>query len=168
MAVRSEDAKNLVAERTQQAARRAGGMLQPPLNRNNLDRAAPWLRGLAGLILIAVSSYSTIAGVQADAAPLELPLVVGIPGAIAAGVVVALFLSLGEWLTSEQAPYVYGALLILDAWYTQRQTAGPVARMAAYHLGGTGLAPLIAFVLSWLLAIAIARFGELLLFGKRR
>lgn len=162
MTVRSQD----IPQNT--PAVRRGGMLQPPLNRNNLDRAAPWLRGLAGLILLAVSSYSTVTGVAADAAPLELPAVAGLAGGIAAGIGVALFLSLGEWLTSEQAPYFYGAFLLLDAWYTQRQIDDPVGRLTGYHLGGTGLAPLIAFVLSWLLSIAIARFGEILLFGKRR
>lgn len=145
-----------------------GGLLQPPINRNNLDRAAPWLRLIAGLVLIAVSSYSTITGVAADAAPLELPVVAGLAGGVAAGVLVALFLSLGEWLTSEQVPYVYAAFLLMDAWYTQRQIGDGVVRLANYHLGGTGVAPVIAFVLSWLLALAIARFGEVLLFGKRR
>lgn len=161
MSVRSQDLPPVTSPRR-------GGLLHAPINRNNLDRAAPWLRLMAGLILIAASSYSTIAGVDVDAAPLELPIVAGIAGGIAAGILVAAFLSIGEWLTSEQAPYVYAGFLLLDAWYTQRQLSDPVERLAVHHLGGTGVAPVIAFVLSWLLAIAIARFGEILLFGKRR
>lgn len=146
-----------------------GNELRAPLSRKHLYKAAPGLRAVLGIVLIGASWYSTIIGVHADATPLELPSVGFVPGGIIAGIVLALLLTIGEWLTSEKAIYIYIGLLVLDAWYTQRQIDDRSYALVAYHLAAAPpwAPPILGFVLSWLIAIAVARFGELLLFGRR-
>lgn len=143
------------------------GVRSAPLNRSHLDKAGPWLRGMLGLVLIAYTSYTTISGVGADAAP----LLTGRPASVAIGVGlgVALFLSLGEWLTSESVPIVYVLLLIIDARYTQKQVGPYIDTLAAYHLqqAPAFAVNVVSFIVSWGLSIAAARYGEILLFGRR-
>jgi hypothetical protein len=143
--------------------------LRAPLDRRDLDRVAPWLRVALGLALLAWSSYTTIIGFNNDLSPvLEGKMLFGIPAGVLTGVLLAVLLSLGEWLTSERARLIYSALLFVDAWYTQRQVGPAAEKLAKAYLSDTGIAPLVALVLSWLAALAIARYGEILLFGRRR
>lgn len=143
---------------------------RPPLNRSDLDRAGPWLRLLAGAFLIIWSSYMTIIGVGLDFAPLLIGSIYGVPVAVIAGAGVAALLSVGEWLTSETVPLVYSALLIVDARYTQKQIGPWIDTLSTYHLGASSViaAAVVSFLVSWGLSLAIARYGELLLFGRRR
>ena len=143
---------------------------RPPLNRADLDRAAPWLRLLAGAALIAWSSYTTVLGIGVDFAPLvSKGTIWGIPLAVIIGLGVAALLSLIQWLTSEHAPLIYAAALVIDARYTQWQVGPWIDSLAAYHLRSIpGLAWVVALVVSWGLALLIARYGEILLFGRRR
>ena len=133
-----------------------------------LDKAAPWIRAMLGLALIAYTSYTTIAGVGADFAPLFMGAPPWAP--IAAGLGVAVFLSLGEWLTSEHVPFVYILLLLIDARYTQRQVGPWVDALATYHLQAQPafLTAGVSVLVSWGLAVAAARYGEILVFGKRK
>lgn len=143
--------------------------LAAPLSREHLDRAGPWLRLLAGVILIVYTSYTTIAGFGTDFAPLLQGTIGGVSVRLIGGIAAALFLSLGEWLTSEHYPIVYSVLLILDARYTQRQIGPAVAALAEYHLAGLDawIPMVVSFVASWGAALLAARYGEILLFGKR-
>lgn len=143
--------------------------LRAPLSRDDLDRAGPWLRAALGVSLIAWSSYTTIAGVGIDFAPLLAGAIYGIPLFIIAGIAAAVLLSLGEWLTSERAPLVYTAFLFVDARYTQWQIGPWINALALHHLGASSwAAPVVSFLVSWGLSLAIARYGEILLFGRRR
>jgi hypothetical protein len=144
--------------------------LAAPLNRTTLDRARPWIRLLLGAGLIAWSSYTTVSGVGHDFAPILQGSIYGISATIVGGLGVALFLSFGEWLTSEHFAILYSGLLIIDARYTQQQIGAPIDKLAHYHLGGLPpIVPLVvSFITSWLLALAVARYGEILLFGKRK
>ena len=144
------------------------GVRSTLVNHNQLDKAAPWLRLLLGLSLIAYTSYTTVAGVGADFAPLLRDAPWYVP--IAAGVGVAAFLSVGEWLTSESVPVVYTLLLLLDARYTQRQVGPWVDALAQYHLAeqNSYLTLAVSLVVSWGLALIAARYGEILLFGRRK
>lgn len=147
------------------------GVLQAPLDRGAIDRAAPWLRLIAGAALIAWSSYTTIAGVGQDFAPiLQGRMAFGLEATLVAGLLVAAFLSLGEWLTSEHLPLLYCALLVLDARYTQLQIGPWIDALAAYHLRAAPqwLPGVVSFLVGWGLSLAIARYGEILLFGRRR
>lgn len=145
-------------------------ILAAPLDRNAIDRAAPWLRLLAGAALIAWSSYTTITGVGADFSPiLTGKILFGMEATLVVGLLVAAFLSLGEWLTSEHVPIFYSALLIIDARYTELQIGPWIDALAAYHLRGASqwVPGVVSFLLSWGLSLAIARYGEILLFGRR-
>jgi hypothetical protein len=143
--------------------------LRAPLDRRDLDRVAPWLRAGLGLTLLAWSSYATIIGFNNDLSPvLDGKMLFSIPAGVLAGILLAVLLSLGEWLTSERARIVYSALLLVDAWYTQRQVGPAAEKLARAHLADAGIAPIVALVLSWLAALASARYGEILLFGRRR
>lgn len=143
--------------------------LRAPLSREDLDRAGPWLRLLAGIFLIAGSSYATITGVGEDFAPLLVGDIYSIPIYIIAGAAAAALLSLGEWLTSERIPLLYAAFLFADARYTQWQIGPWVDSLAMYHLASSRwAAPVVSFLVSWGLSLAVARYGEILLFGRRR
>lgn len=144
--------------------------LAPPLSRTTVDNARPWIRLLLGAALIAWSSYTTVSGVARDFAPILQGTMYGLPLTLIGGLGVALFLSFGEWLTNGHFPILYCGLLIIDARYTQQQIGGPIEALANYHLSGLhAFAPLVvSFLVSWFLALAVARYGEILLFGKRK
>jgi hypothetical protein len=145
--------------------------LAAPLNREHLDRAGPWLRLMAGLALIAYTSYTTITGIGDDFAPLLKGSLYGVISVqLAAGVAAALLISLVEWLTSEQYRLIYIAFLIIDARYTQRQIGPGVAALSQYHLKGLDsvIPVVVSFVASWGVSLLAARYGEILLFGKRK
>lgn len=160
MAVRNETLTKAAARDT----------LAAPLSRSTVDNARPWVRLILGAALIAWSSYTTVAGVARDFAPLLTGTLYGVPATLIGGLGVALFLSFGEWLTSEHFPLLYCGLLIIDARYTQQQIGAPIDALAQFHL--EKLPPMVpsvvSLLLSWILALAVARYGELLLFGKRK
>lgn len=143
----------------------------PPLSRTDLDRALPWFRILLGAIFIAYSSLATIDGVRVDCGPLCATTVsdLGVPLWVIVGVTVAALLSLGQWFTSERWPWVYIALILVDARYTQWWVDDWALPLAQHHVQAAGdLAWMIGLVVSWFLAIGCARFGEVLLFGTRK
>lgn len=144
--------------------------LAPPLSRDTLNNARPWIRLLLGAALIAYSSYTTIIGIGRDFAPLLSGNVYGIPMTLIGGTLAALFLSAGQWLTNGHFQLLYVALLLIDARYTQQQIGPPIDTLARFHLAGLHpLAPLVvSLCVSWFLSLAVARYGEVLLFGKRK
>lgn len=143
------------------------GVGSAPLSHAQLDKSGPWLRGLLGVALLAYTGYTTVSGVGTDFAP----LLAGTPAwaPLAAGLGVALLLSLGQWLTSETVPIIYVLLLLIDARYTQRQLGPWIEALAAYHLSELGAlwTSVVSFLVSWGVSIAAARYGEILLFGRR-
>lgn len=145
--------------------------LSAPLSREHLDLAGPWLRLLAGIVLIGYTSYTTIAGIGEDFAPLLTGMLYGqISKQLAAGIAAAVFISLVQWLTSEQYRLIYLVFLAIDARYTQRQIGPSIAALAEYHM--RDLDPIIPTVVSlcfsWGMSLVAARYGEILLFGKRK
>lgn len=144
------------------------GVSAPPLSHSQLDKAGPWLRGLLGVALLAYTGYTTVSGVGSDFAPLLVGTAAWVP--LATGLGVALLLSLGQWLTSETVPIVYVLLLLIDARYTQRQIGPWVEALAQYHLRELDevWTSVVSFLVSWGASIAAARYGEILLFGRRR
>jgi hypothetical protein len=139
-----------------------------PLSRAELAKAGPWLRGGLGVALIAYSALSTIDGVRADCGPLCEGVVYGLPLGLLIGVLVAALLSLGQWLTSEHWRFAYAVLLLIDARYSQRWLDDWLVPVTQHNIASdAGLAMSAGLVLSWVGAVAIAMFGELLLFGRR-
>lgn len=159
-----------VAPETRQPPRSGGRGLAAPLSRTHLDRAGPWLRLLTGLALIAYTGYTTVRGVGVDFAPLLQGAIGPVPLTLIGGLLVAVFLSIGQWLTSGRYTIIYAVLLVLDARYTQRQIGPGVAALTAYHMPGLDniLVSVVSFLASWGLSLVAARYGEVLLFGKRR
>lgn len=151
--------------------RQSHGVARAPLSRTELERAAPWLRLLLGAALIAWSSYTTVLGIGTDLAPLvEDRAFYGVPLAVIVGLAVAGLITLIQWLTSEHVPIVYATALIVDARYTQWQIGPWIEPLTTYHLRSAPsiVAQGVSFVVSWGLALLIARYGEILLFGRRR
>lgn len=144
------------------------GITSAPLTHTHLDKAGPWIRLLLGLVVIAYTSYTTISGVGQDLAPVLKDAPDYMP--LAVGLGVAVFLSGGEWLTSEHVPVVYVILLLIDAHYTEVQIGPWIDKLAAYHLASAGVlaTSVVSFLVSWGLSIAMARYGEILLFGRRK
>lgn len=144
--------------------------LAPPLSRDTIDNARPWIRLILGVVLIAWSSYATISGVGKDFAPLLQGTISGIPMTLIGGLGVALFLSFGQWLSNGHFTLLYCGLLLIDARYTQQQVGPAIDALARFHLSGLHpLAPsVVSLLVSWSLALSVARYGEVLLFGKRK
>lgn len=145
--------------------------LSAPLNREMLDRAGPWLRLSAGVALIAYTSYTTIAGIGEDFAPVLQGTLYGpLSVQLAAGIMAAALISLVQWLTSEQHKLIYLIFLAIDARYTQRQIGPGIDALAQYHMRGLdSIVPaVVSFLASWGLSLFAARYGEILLFGKRK
>jgi len=144
------------------------GIQSAPLTHAHLDKAGPWIRLMLGLAVISYTSYTTISGVGGDLAPVLKDAPGYMP--LAVGLGVAVFLSAGEWLTSEQVPLLYAFLLLIDARYTQRQIGPAIDALAQYHLREQPalLTQGVSLAVSWGLSIALARYGEILLFGRRK
>lgn len=144
--------------------------LAAPLSRDTINNARPWIRLLLGVVLIAYSSYTTINGVGRDFAPLLQGTIYGIPMTLIGGIGVALFLSFGQWLTNGHFTLLYVGLLLVDARYTQQQIGPAIDALARFHLSALHpWAPMVVSLLvSWSLALSVARYGEILLFGKRK
>lgn len=160
---------NIRSEPISSTGRQGRVSIPAPLDRNQLNKSAPWLRLLLGAVLIAYTSYTTVRGVGEDFAPLLQGTIGPVPVSLIGGLLTALLLSLGQWLTSEGYPIVYSVLLVLDARYTQRQIGPSIDALATYHMAGLDgwLVSVVSFAASWITALLAARYGEILLFGKR-
>lgn len=152
---------------------------EAPLSRDLIDVALPWLRGGLGVAFIAFSANSTIFIGAGDLLWLfEATRAVTIASFAdaywyAAGG--ALLLFIGEVATGEKYPRAYRLFLIPDAVYTARGLWLGLSKALAVLLGswlgepaagvlGMVLAAPVAFWLGYL----VAKWGEILLFGKRR
>jgi hypothetical protein len=153
---------------------------EAPISRSLIDELLPWLRALLGLVFIAYSANSTIFMGASDLLWLFEPtgnITIGsFADAYWYSSFVALILFVGEVACGERYKRTYWLFLIPDAFYTSRGMwgglvkamtvlagsfvkDGPVAMVAGFILG-TALAALLGY---W-----IAKWGEVLLFGKRR
>jgi hypothetical protein len=141
----------------------------PPLPRAWLDTVAPAIRVLFGLIFIAWSWVSTVIIVGTWLRPLLLGATIpGAPDWFLVAFVFALAVSLVEFVSSGRWPLVYWiVMLLLDASFTTWQTR---AWLLIIVQAQTEIAP-VGHVAIWsasiLGGIIAAKFGEVLLFGKR-
>jgi hypothetical protein len=73
-----------------------------------------------------------------------------------------------EWLAADE-PFVWYALpLALDSWYTYRMTVPWVALIVQAQIDTPATATATAIIISAVSSVAVALFGERLLFGRRR
>lgn len=155
---------------------------EAPIPRSVVDESLPWLRALLGLAFVAYSANSTVF-IGADHVMwlfegTKLITIGGFPDAYWYTAGLALVLFLGEVATSERYPRTYRLFLGPDVLYTGLgifaglskalallafAAAGPQHREAAEWFGW-----LLAFPVSAVAGFFIAKWGEVLLFGKRR
>lgn len=147
---------------------RAG--MAPPLPREWLDTVATPLRALFGLIFIAWSWISTILILGKLLKPvMQGAAIEGLPDRFLVAIVIAFFVSLAEFVSSDRWPFAYWmVLLVCDASFTTWQTR---AWLVAIVQAQTQIVP-AGQVLIWLVSIiggiVAAKFGEVLLFGSRK
>lgn len=159
------------AQPAQQPHNRALPMPPAPIDRRILDTALPIVRVLIGVAFVAYSAYSTITIFASDIAPATgLRNSYGImQDRYLFGVALAVLLFVGELVTAERYPAVYAALLVPDTIYTARGLYGALSSILAAHLDMSAGALLVcSWVVAGVVGYCVARFGESLLFGKRR
>jgi hypothetical protein len=118
------------------------GALPAPLPRGWIDDALPIFRALLGAAFVAFSSYATVVLFAGDIQPIVGDAVsIGIMAdRYWAGLLLALVFFIGEIVTAEHAPAVYGIILLPDTFYTARQMRpGFLAFLLAYDAVGAGL-----------------------------
>jgi hypothetical protein len=153
---------------------------EAPISRTFVDGALPFLRIALGVAFIAYSANSTIRIGATDLIwlfPTTNTITIG-GGADAYwyAAVVAIILFAGQIATSERYPRTYHLFLWPDAIYTGRgvQAALDTALtvLAGAVVGDNAGARMIGWLISWpvglIIGYVIARWGEELLFGKRR
>ena len=139
-----------------------------------LDLAYTPLRITLGVLFVAFCAVSTVYGVHDDALGTLTKHQVAIrayagldvhSAGYALGVLVAAIIFIGEVLTGERHPLVYIIFLVPDVKYSQTFT----------RVVGDLLIPdvnvvtrILEFIIGLALAIALAYYGEQLIFGRRR
>jgi hypothetical protein len=156
------------------------GIREAPISRGLVDELLPWLRALLGIIFIAYSANSTIF-IGADDllwlfAPTAQITIGSFPDAYWYSCFTALLLFAGEVATSERFKRTYWLFLIPDAFYTGRGLWVGLRKAMRILIGGqlgespaaAMVADIVAFIVAAVLGYLIAKWGEVLLFGKRR
>lgn len=138
-----------------------------PLPRHYLDTSRRPARVLAGAAFVAYSSIGTILGVQADLAPALAKREDGDILGYGIGLAVAVLIFVAELLLAEISIFWYCVVLIPDVWYTYR-FSGWIGAIIHARIADPMAAQFATVAATGLFAIAVAYFGERLLFGKRR
>lgn len=143
--------------------------MAPPLPRAWLDAITPALRVLFGLIFIAWSWLSTIIILGVLLKPVvPETLIPGLPDRFIIAISLAFLVSLAEFVSSDRWPAVYwSVLLICDASFTAWQTRIWLVTIVQAQ---TPIAPsghFLIWVVSIFGGVVAAKFGEVLLFGRR-
>jgi len=147
-----------------------------PLPRTWIDDALPWLRATLGAAFVAFSANSTVfigaADLQWLFSSTQQVTIGGVPDAFWYSSLLALIFFVGEVVTAERYPRVYQLFLIPDTLYTARGMHGGVAPALGVLLGLGPPGMVLGWVLAWPICLGVgylvARWGEDLLFGKRR
>jgi hypothetical protein len=141
--------------------------LAAPIDRRHLDTARRPLRILCGILFVGYSSIGTIVGVRGDlgSALANNPDAAMIGAGV--GMALALGIFLAEILLAEAAIGWYLLVLAPDAWYTYRFSDWIGAIVHGSMAPGIA-ADVLSIIITAVFALAVAYFGERLLFGKRR
>lgn len=155
---------------------------EAPISRGLVDEALPWLRALLGLAFVAYSANSTIfLGATHLMWLFETTKRITI-GSFADAYwysgALALLLFVGEVATSERYPRGYRFFLVPDVFYTGLGVFAGLSKALSlltvavigteYQAAANWLGWLLAFPVSAYIGYIIAKWGEILLFGKRR
>jgi hypothetical protein len=141
-----------------------------PLPRAWLDTIAPGTRAFFGIVFLVWSWISTVIILGRLLAPvLTSSPIPGIGDRYIVALGVAMLVSLAEFVSSDRWPGTYWAvLLIADASFTTWQTHTWLELIVQPHTALTVGVQAAIWIASLLGGIIAARFGEELLFGKRR
>jgi hypothetical protein len=154
---------------------------EAPISRDLVDEARPWLRLVLGIAFVAYSAASTIF-IGADDLMWLFPstqvAAAGFPVAYWYSGIVAAILFIGEVATGEKHPGPYRIFLAPDVFYTARGVFGGVSLALGalifaaigteYREAAGWIGWLLAFPVAGVIGFIIARWGEILIFGKRR
>jgi hypothetical protein len=148
-----------------QRAERRGGAA--PLSREYLDTSRRPMRVLAGAAFVAYSSIGTILGVQGDLAPALASRDDSAILGYGIGVVVAVIIFVAELLLAEVSLWWYLVVLVPDVYYTYR-FSGWIGAIVHARVADAFAAQVATVIITGLFSLAVAYFGERLLFGRRR
>lgn len=139
-----------------------------PIPRKFLDMFRTPARILFGVVFVAYSSIGTVVGVQSDLAPALIERADGLMIGYGAGFALALIIFLAELLLAEVSPFWYSVFLLPDVWYTYR-LSGWIGAIIRAKVQADPLFETTATVIATIIfSLAVAYFGERLLFGRRR
>lgn len=153
---------------------------EAPIPRTLIDELAPWLRAVLGIMFIAYSANSTIFRGADDLMWLfestSQITISAFADAYWYSSLFALILFVGEVVCSDRYKRTYWLFLIPDAFYTARGMWAGLTKATGLLLGGIigdgTVADIFGVILGSIAAAVlgyyIAKWGEVLLFGKRR
>jgi hypothetical protein len=142
-----------------------------PIDRRRLDTFRKPFRILFGAVFLGYTGYAVALWVHEFTAPVVGPAVVfSIPITYMLGFLAALLIMVAEWYLAESRWYWYAIPFIPDVWFTYDLTESWVRLFVDVHMAGepVGIIQGVTVGVSLLIAVVSARFGEILLFGKRR
>jgi hypothetical protein len=138
-----------------------------PINRKHLDAARTPFRVLLGAAFVAYSSLGTVAGVRSLLAPALAQAPDGATIGLIVGVVVALVIFGAEVLLSDVSLAWYLVPLLPDTYFTYR-FSGWIEAIVRAQIKAEPTATALVVLITAAFSLAVAYFGERLLFGKRR
>jgi hypothetical protein len=155
---------------SQQHVRSTSLSTAAPLPRAWLDTIAPGTRVFFGIVFMAWSWISTLLILGRLLAPaLTSSTIPGIGDRYLVAIGFAFLVSIAEFVSSDRWPGAYWATMLLaDASFTTWQTHTWLELIVAPHTALTAGVQAAIWITSLVGGIIAARFGELLLFGKRR
>lgn len=141
--------------------------LGAPINRKHLDTARTPFRVLLGAAFVAYSSLGTVVGVRALLSPALAQVHDGPLIGLIVGILVALIIFGAEVLLSDVSLVWYLLPLAPDVYLTYTFSVWIEAIVRA-QIEDEPAATAVVIVITAAFSLAVAYFGERLLFGKRR
>lgn len=142
--------------------------MAPPLPRAWLDTLAAPIRTLFGIIFIAWSWISTVNIVGAWLRPLLTGAALAMPDWFLVAFLFACLVSLVEFVSSDRWPWVYWlVMLFLDASFTSWQTHTWLVIIVQAQTEIASAGHSVIWLVSIVGGIVAAKFGEVLLFGRK-
>lgn len=149
-------------------------LLEPPLSRDIIDQALPWLRLSMGAIFVAFCGLSTIFGAHDDlvsmlmgyAEPIERTIGIGLSAlCYIGGLCIAAIVFVGEVATAERYRRIYFIFLSVDIYYSM-----PWSHTIMRFLISDSIlaATRVEWLCGFVMAVVVAYYGEILIFGSRR
>lgn len=150
---------------------------EAPISRGLIDDALPFLRAGLGVVFVAISAISTILLGAADLRYfIGDAITIGyFPDRFWYASMGAFIFFIGEVATAERSRVIYAVFLVPDVFYTVRGMWEGMARGFTVMVGGAQpsdmerfIGSTIGLIVSIIVGYVIAKYGEILLFGKRR